>query len=203
MTQLEIAERLENEYTEIQEQRRKLYFREDGFTVINEVVDVFSANLPAEYLDLFDIALEYYYKESNNYLDFALHPVLIYTDKEKGVFVKILREDIHREDFTNDFKIFDAKLNELIKNRDEEMNETNFLRNVSFNSIVVVNDWLYFWRPDLGDNGYLIATDNDNSDIEYKHINYSLIQHIKSTKTTWNSDGFDFDTDFPDETYRF
>jgi len=193
----------EFDFNQVQEKRKKMYFREDGFIVLNEVInDIGSAYLPMKYHSLFNQVIQTYHNESKNYLSFALHPILLWNEKEKGIFIKVLNPTVSKKELTKDFQIFDAKLLELISEKDKHLDKETFLNNAGFNSVIILNDWMYFWRPDLGNNGYLIAVDNDLSDIRFEDIKFEKIQHIKSTENIWTAENYDFEKEFPDDTYR-
>jgi len=84
-----------------------------------------------------------------------------------------------------------------------EINKKTFLNIVEYNSLILLNDFLYLWRPDLGESGFLISTDNDSPDIPFNNIEFSKIQDIKNTKNVWSKKNYDFDMDFIDEVHYF
>ncbi len=117
-TKEEISEdMMKKEFREAEGKREKLYFREDGFVVVDQVFPSIvrgSSYLPDRYYESFKKAVIYYKKHSKNYLDFALHQITIWNPEAKGVFVKILNEKVDIESYREDFKIFDTKSRTLV-----------------------------------------------------------------------------------------
>jgi len=83
------------------------------------------------------------------------------------------------------------------------MTKEKFLSLATDNSVVIMNDWLYIWKPYCGKEGVLIAADNDLSDVPLDIISFNKIQNIRKTEEVWSEDEYDFETEFPEDIHKF